>query len=1365
MTAPRPGAGFQAEVYSYDNPTGLPIEILPRRQGLTSLEEIKNVGGGSVIVSKNDPNVQAFPALLDYQNLVKIRHDGRVIGSFITQNKKNVVVSAGERREESVLLSGEGIRAWLRQAVVHPYGGLRADSATSRRFSFTSERGSWYKTADWINASNSQKYNMDPNDGPWNTAPAYWPDVPEVWWIWGTPLVLNEQGKYGNPAGWCYFRYEFTVPAGTSGRHSLFAAADNFGRVYLDGEQIIEINEWSNTMRSDFTLAPGDHVLAFEVENQDFAVPSNPGGLIAALFRDNILLTATGGLDDVHWKVNAYPNQAPGWTPGEIMMTLLGEAEARGVRFPTWIVPTFTETTDSNGQPWGATLDWVFDIGTELIDVVSQLEEVGVDIWFDPDTFEMHMAPTRGAEKSVQTATTEPVTLRIGRNLTLAEQEGKSDLKNTLAVRTDTGWVIQDDLGTSQSTYGRVEGLLSTGMSLPLSRMVSKAVFDQKALPWTSSTYSLVPVPGAVPYEDFTVGDWILAPNGDGLLERVRVLSLATSESATTGSPDYAIEFGTIAEDLEDRYNRWLRTLNKGSMSGSIANTSPVTTGPPAQGTPADEGTDSRSPLAPAGFDAYSISYIDANGNPRGKIVASWQAVTTATDGTLMTIADYELALRTNITDAPWWIATRSDDLAVEYADLEPGQEIYARVRARARYGGNPGVWSAAVLVTVARDTTPPPVPSSPVVTSRLGVLTVAWDGETSTAGPLPIDFRYVQVDMSSAAFANATPVNIIQLFAGAGAVNVTDQPYGQMRYFRLRSVDQAGNTSNWSATGSAATAALVDTDLMGTTLADQFEALETQISDIDLTAAEGRVTTSPNAPVTADATGKTDGALWYRYTNDAMVGAWRLQGGTWISFPLDRTFIPSLDIGTGTFGTLDGVRIKAHTVQADALLIGDFTNLVDDPLLIGPGWQKGTSPAQSSIISSPTLPGLAWEFISNGTQVFIENRNVVPVVPGDNFRMSFKGYNTANLPGFMRLSFFKQDDTSAGFSDLAVPVGTASWTSFAADAVVPVDAARMRIRFLIGTTSTSGRYYFAAPVVRRKFGTTLIENGAITTGQIGALAIKAGQIDANAVTTNTIAAGAVKTEQLDAFAITAKHTITGATLQTSALANTGIKINSALGISAYNDANSRTFYVGPAGDVEMAGTLRTGIGVGQIIISQEVLHGRPGVMFYTGGVVWADGTEPLIQSIGLDENFGYVTGSLVIGGREQVRNNTGRADITLEPGGDWSITQNWGIYSNTGIEKNGKYIDIRGALGGDTGANYMITRYLTPVTQQGAGFMNLVYGTPAASGVRRPQITPEGIAAVKVGYRDVNASSLVINFDGNANNNTAFFVLSIWEG
>ena len=81
-----------------------------------------------------------------------------------------------------------------------------------------------------------------------------------------------------------------------------------------------------------------------------------------------------------------------------------------------------------------------------------------------------------------------------------------------------------------------------------------------------------------------------------------------------------------------------------------------------------------------------------------------------------------------------------------------------------------------------------------------------------------------------------------------------------------------------------------------------------------------------------------------------------------------------------------------------------------------------------------------------------------------------------------------------------------------------------------------------------------------ISVGLLSAGAITAGNIQASTITADQIAANAITANELIAGAITSKHTITGAIVQTSASANTGIKIGSAANkIIVYDNSTGAT--------------------------------------------------------------------------------------------------------------------------------------------------------------------------------------------------------------
>lgn len=570
--------GLELTVYAADDPF-TPLDVIPRRTQLKALDEIGGPGGGSFRVFRNDEKLSETPALLDYDNIFKIALDGKVVGAFIKGAETTDFLNQDERSGEYIESSGEGLRGWLHGAVVEPYGGIRSDSQDTRVFSFASEQGSWYQAEDWVTPVVIQNYNMDPNPGPFGTAPADWPDAPAAKWIWG-----EANDGTTNPAteGLNFFRYEFEL-SGLSGAEnfSVFAAAKDHFQVFMDGQQIIEAKEddaYSKTWRADLQLTNGSHVLAVKVLSQG----TGAAAMIAALFKAGDATAGTEATllkvtDTTDWKVNAYPDPAPGWTPGEIMLTLLEEAEARGVLFPTYLSPTFTATHDSDGAEWTRALDWSFDIGTEYIDVVEKLEELVCDLWIDPANYEMHLYAERGAHKDVQSAAVEPVKFEIAKNVTRAQAEGTSEIKNALLMRTEDGWQsITDSLSDSISKYGRREGFVSSGASAAVSGDLAQRIFTRKSKPSVSATYDVIDVDGARPFFDFNAGDWVLAPSeqDEYLLVPRRAMSLSVSENDSTGLPVFAIEFDTIAQDLARRFDRWLKTTSDGTLGGTLANVS-----------------------------------------------------------------------------------------------------------------------------------------------------------------------------------------------------------------------------------------------------------------------------------------------------------------------------------------------------------------------------------------------------------------------------------------------------------------------------------------------------------------------------------------------------------------------------------------------------------------------------------------------------------------------------------------------------------------------------------------------------------------------------------------------------------------------
>lgn len=85
----------------------------------------------------------------------------------------------------------------------------------------------------------------------------------------------------------------------------------------------------------------------------------------------------------------------------------------------------------------------------------------------------------------------------------------------------------------------------------------------------------------------------------------------------------------------------------------------------------------------------------------------------------------------------------------------------------------------------------------------------------------------------------------------------------------------------------------------------------------------DGKTSTRWEASVPTSATpGSVVGDTWHQYKGGAHVGTWRWDGRNWVRQSFDPVMIPRVDIGTGTFGELDGARIKADTIVADKVLV-----------------------------------------------------------------------------------------------------------------------------------------------------------------------------------------------------------------------------------------------------------------------------------------------------------------------------------------------------------------------------------------------------------------------------------------------------------
>ena len=129
------------------------------------------------------------------------------------------------------------------------------------------------------------------------------------------------------------------------------------------------------------------------------------------------------------------------------------------------------------------------------------------------------------------------------------------------------------------------------------------------------------------------------------------------------------------------------------------------------------------------------------------------------------------------------------------------------------------------------------------------------------------------------------------------------------------------------------AEAALAQTDERLEDAEEAVAGVREDLDNIDFSGGGSSSIVKDRPPLLEDGEALPAGAAWLHYdSTGALVGMYRWDGEAWETMPLDRELIPAVDIGTGTFGDLEGDRLtvndtlSARVVQA---MSGEMKKLV----------------------------------------------------------------------------------------------------------------------------------------------------------------------------------------------------------------------------------------------------------------------------------------------------------------------------------------------------------------------------------------------------------------------------------------------------
>lgn len=543
-------------------------------------------GSGSFRVALDD--LSSYADLDLDRKLVNFYVRGQLAWTMMLETDTFVQVDPDREDEnEGSTVNGRGHLALWEEAIVHPALGTGSQPAEDDRTFDWTEPG--FDDSAWPLAK-MITFHLFASVGLLGLPPS-WPipwslDYPDqrAWILWG-----SSGDQFTAPIGDIYLR-EKDVLIGFSGQVALFMLADNYAEFYVDGVLVMTVNGFAEGRPVElFTITAGFHTFAIKATNL-----GGPGGVEATLYIPGYpptLLWHTGGDPvDVYgagfginvgnkMKVLQYPANPPAMTIGQVILTALAEAQARGIL--TYMDVTFTELTDSSGDPWEYAAIST-KIGTDYFQFLKEIANTYADIAMVPGQtlLQAWNKDTRGALVALEF---HPV--NADPDLEDQTQGNVTSLVRTrvrpgatyLLLRWQGGW---NPIGT-----GPTEAMLTLGALLDLAQVYAVGQQQLDIFSVTAEQIELAFDPrnsGETPYFAFLVGDRTQVVTADGLsTAEQRVFQIGVVEDDETGEVTYTVKLRDRVLEFQDRIQQWIKKLSNGALGGRSQPTQPVVPQPP----------------------------------------------------------------------------------------------------------------------------------------------------------------------------------------------------------------------------------------------------------------------------------------------------------------------------------------------------------------------------------------------------------------------------------------------------------------------------------------------------------------------------------------------------------------------------------------------------------------------------------------------------------------------------------------------------------------------------------------------------------------------------------------------------------------
>ena len=877
---------------------------------------------------------------------------------------------------------------------------------------------------------------------------------------------------------------------------------------------------------------------------------------------------------------------------GTIMRTFMDENWNRGgVKVDC---SRFTSGADSAGKQWGYMLPSIYyDLGISIQDVLDSLVNNGLCDW---RTDARQLLLWNADSVAVCRDLSKSCVVTLAQDVSEAPDDESIDgLASSILVRGDNINFRQDNPNAPKPWGGWELYSSQQGVNKKeTAEHLIKPTLANAARVRGQYTRSVNVVEAScLPLIDYTIGDWITAPTVANR-EKVRVQQVTLQLDSTGFKASLILNDKNYDSSvrLTKRMNGITGGAHLGGASGAI---------------PAPE-KDHRVPKAPQNLSANSDAYINVNGYARGMVTARWDDVTLATDGTAMDITSYAVEYRVNKTGYEWHSAGTTTEHTLSWSNLDCGVQILIRVRAVPSYSDQMGEWSSVFALTVAKDTTPPPVPSKPILSSELGVVSVAWDGKTADGGSMPIDWDR---NILGERLADGGFKEIAAVSTGIGDYVITGLTAGTSHTYAFRAVDHAGNKSDWSAIATVTVASAVSPD--------EVKQIQKDLAD--------------NQTVLKDNTAKLTQAQKDIQANKSNLDAASkslAQAQTDLSQARKDIAQTKSDLTTAN-GEISKAKESAAQAYAEAHSKNHTFRGPDEPkdnLIVGDLWlktQKYWTRWKGEKNNSPSLLADFYTYWTgapnNSPSVLVPlSDRVVEVLTWDGTRFEPFDLVANNIlaAGTVAAKHLAADSVTAekvkanAITADKLAANSVTTEKLVSDAVTAgkLAADSVQARNIVALAITSDKIA-ANSVTTAKLKVTEdmtvallnvhkiqageIAANAVTTAALAAGAVDADKLAANSVNASKIVTGAITADKLAANSVTAVkiaagtitsdkvaagqfkgYVFTGAVFQSSEAANTGMKLNSS-SLRLWDSAHNQTVYLDGEGKSNLlTGTFQT---------------------------------------------------------------------------------------------------------------------------------------------------------------------------------------------